>query len=313
MGDSSKWKYRPNMINIETVQGCNRHCDFCGTMGMEDKIHRADMETIIHTLKLIRDADLNCQIRLAGHGEPTLHPKLVQIVRTIRQYLPKTTIHLFTNGTVIEKKPSLVDDLFGAGLNNLIVDEYSDHPVGIFVRTDPTCLKYEIVEQGAGTHLFSDKNPKARRICIVPPIDGNKNTVNRKLCNQCGAALPPLKEQNGKKCSVIFREMTVRWDGNIAICCNDFRGYYRVTNIMLCQKLEQAWFHKRFESARKYLYYGKRDFFPCSVCDVLPNRPGLLPDWSGKGTMPAPTAADREIVNLRCEPCSVIRKREWEA
>lgn len=312
MSDSKNWKYRPNMVNIETVQGCNRRCTFCGTMGMEKKIHRVDLQTIIHTMELIKAAQLNCSIRLAGHGEPTLHPQLPKIIHIIRSYLKKTTIHLFTNGTVIEKKPELVDSLFRAGLNNLIVDEYTDHPVGVFIRSNSICQKYDIVDQKAGVPLFADKNPNKRRICIVPPIDGDKNTVNRKLCNQCGAALPPLKEQNHKKCTVVFREMTVRWNGDIAICCNDFRGYYKVTNIMQCTSFEQAWFHKRFESARKFLYLGDRSFFPCDVCDVLPSRPGLLPDWSGRGTMPKPTQVDRDVVSIRHKPCSVIELRPWE-
>lgn len=311
MSDSKKWKYRPNSINIETVQGCNRRCHFCGTMGMEKKIHLASIKTITHTANLIKGANLNCQIRLAGHGEPTLHPDLPKIIKILRATLPTTPISMFTNGTVIERKPELIDVYFSCGLNNLIVDEYSDHLVGQFIETDQTCAKYNIVRQGSGTPMFN-KDYKSKRICIMPPIDMDGNTINRKLCNHMGAGLPPLKIALQKKCSVIFRELTVRWDGKIAICCNDFRGYYPVTNINDCVLFEHAWFHPRFESARKYLILGDRSFFPCNVCDVLPNRPAFLPDWKGKVVLDKPSATDREIVTKRYEPCSVIEKREWE-
>ena len=310
--NAKEWIYKPNSINIETVQGCNRRCDFCGTMGMEKKIHFVDLSTVEYTLRLIKKANYFPRIRLAAHGEPTLHPKISNIVCMIRQYLPKSQIHLFTNGTVIEKRPEIVDALFDAGLNNLNVDEYSDHLVGKFIRSNQICRKYPIADQGAGVHLLNLKNHKEKRITIVPPIDGDKNTMNRRICNQCGAAQPPLESPMNKKCTVIFREMTVRHDGNIAICCNDFRGYYFVTNIFECDSLQDAWFHPRFESARKFLYQGNRGFFPCNICDVRGIRVGLLPDSSGQKTMPQPNDEDRRIVELRYDPLAIIEKRPWE-
>lgn len=309
--DSSTWEYKPNSINIETVQGCNRRCTFCGTMGMEKKLHFVELPTVVHTVNLIKNANLKCRIRLAGHGEPLLHPEISKIISIIRLYLPKHPITLFTNATVIEKRPEIVDELFNAGLNNLLVDEYSDHRVGEFVRNNEICKKYHIVEQGAGTRMF-EVTYKDKRICIVPPIDGDKNTINRKICNQCGAATPPLKQPVNKRCSVVFREITVRNDGNVAMCCNDFRGYYKVANILDYQELVDLWFHERFESARKYLIKGDRSFFPCNVCDVRPSRPGLLPDWNGKVKLEEPTDADREVVTRNSEPLAVIEKREWE-
>lgn len=308
----NNWDYRPNTINIETVQGCNRRCEFCGTMGMEKKIHFISKEVLVHTLKLIRGAGYSPKIRLAAHGEPTLNPQIIEIIYNIRGALPKSQIHLFTNGTVIEKKPEIVDGMFEAGLNNLIVDEYTDHLVGEFIRNNDICKKYKIVEQGAGVGLF-DVKTSDHRICITPPIDGDKNTRNRKLCNHLGAALPPLeKPLEGKKCTVIFREMTIRHDGNIAICCNDFRGYYFVTNILECKSLKEAWFHPRFESARRFLYRGDRSFFPCNLCDVIGNRVGLLPDPGGKLEMPKPTEEDRLIVDKRYPALAVVEKRPWE-
>lgn len=310
--NAKEWIYKPNSFNIETVQGCNRRCEFCGTMGMEKVLHFVEMNTIKHTLKLIQEANYVPRIRLGAHGEPTLHPNICNIVKAIRTALPKSPISLFTNGTVIAKKPELIDGLFRAGLNNLIVDEYSDSPMGKFIRANPIAQKYKIVEQGEGTSLLIGIKNSDKRICIVPPIDGDNNTINRRICNQCGAATPPLKKPMNKKCSVIFREMTIRWDGNIAICCNDFRGYYFVTNIMECKHLEDAWFHPRFESARKILYKGERSFFPCNVCNVRGNRVGLLPDCAGKKDMPKPTEKDYEIARKVYPPLAVIEKRSWE-
>lgn len=308
------WPYKPNIIQIETVQGCNRKCDFCGTRGIERGFHYAEPQTIRHTARLIREAGINTRILLAGHGEPTMHPHIVAVVRILRKQLPKTMLHLFTNGTIIEKKPEMVIELFNAGLNDLIFDEYSDSRIGEFVRADSICRSFTIVEQQAGVPLFCDKDVSAQRICIVPPIDGEGNTASRKLNNHCGAGMRELEKPLKKTCSILFRDMFVRWDGNIAICCNDFRGEYPVTNINKCRTLHEAYFHDRFESARRIIMTGDRAaVHPCDVCSTKPIRPGLLPDARGQMEMPKPTEKDYIIAGAKQKPLAKIVRREWEA
>lgn len=55
------WPYKPNMVQIETVQGCNRRCKFCGTMGIERAFYYTEIETVKHT----------CKSRPSGGGENT--------------------------------------------------------------------------------------------------------------------------------------------------------------------------------------------------------------------------------------------------
>ena len=307
------WPYKPNIIQIECVQGCNRHCSFCGTAGIEGKLHYVKPQTIKHTCRLIREAGLTSRILLAGHGEPTLHPHIAQVIQLIRSELPQNTIHLFTNGTRIAIQPEMTAKLFAAGLNDLIFDEYSDSRIGVFVRNDEICRHYPIVEQGAGTPLFAGKNPKLQRICIVPPIDEAHNTVNRKIENHCGAGGPGREQPYQQLCSTIFRDIFIRYDGNIAICCNDFRGQYYVTNINRCEKFEEAWLHERLEAARRFIMARDRSaIFPCCICDTKPIRAGLLPDARGQLKLQRPTERDRILVSQRHPPLAVIREREWE-
>ena len=310
---NTEWPYKPNIVQIEAVQGCNRTCSFCGTAGMERAFYFADLKTIEHTCKLISEAKLNCRILLAGHGEPTLHKRISEIISTIRKYLPENMIHLFSNGTIIEKHPEITKNLFDAGLNDLIFDEYSDHRVGEFVLRDKICNMYPIVKQQKGVPLFGEKNFKSKRICIVPPIDGSGNTMNRALENHCGAGTPPTEKPYQKQCPLVFRDFYVRWDGNVAICCNDFRGEYFVVNINECNRFADAWFHERMESARRFLMIGDRaSIFPCSICNSRPIRPGLLPDSSGKLMIPKPNEKDLEIVSYKYNPLAKIVRRDYE-
>ena len=124
--------------------------------------------------------------------------------------------------------------------------------------------------------------------------------------------MPPIKTPLSRKCSIIFRDFFIRYDGNIAICCNDFRGEYYVCNIKDCCTFEEAYYHPRLEAARRRLMANDRNFYPCSVCNEKPIREGLLPDKSGKCKMPEPTQEDKKLTEMRYPPLSKIRKREWE-
>ena len=300
-----KWPYWPYTIQFELVQGCNRRCQFCGSRGIDQRIRMADIGTARRLFEMVRDAGLTSRILLAGHGEPTLHPDVVAIVEAARSIMPEQTISMFTNGTVIEKRPSLVDELFDAGLNDLNFDEYDDHRVGEFVRGDGTCAKYEVCELGPGVPLLAPKNPKGRRILITPPIDGDDGS--RSFTNHCGAGLPPLAKPMEKRCTTVFRDLFVRWDGSVAICCNDFRGEYPVTSISEHESLHDVYFHERLEAARRILNVGGRGaIHPCRVCDDRPTRVGLLP------ITPEPTDGDYATAAEEREPLTEAVPREWE-
>jgi len=301
-------EYYPFCIQIEFVQGCNRQCSFCGTRGIERRIHFVEANTLIHTAKLLAQFNFTGRILLAGHGEPTLHPHTAACVRIIRRFLPKCDISLFTNGYSVLKDYRQIERLFDAGVNTLMFDEYRDNIIGDTIARFPTAKKYGVERLVPGVQMF---NGAKRRILIAPPVDDNV-TASHKLCNHCGAGMQPLKQPIEQRCSIIFRDFFVRWDGGIAICCNDFRGEYPVTNIMECKTFEQAYYHPRLEAARRRLMQRDRNFKPCDVCNERPVRPGLLPDKAGQMRMPEPTAKDYELTNRQQKPLAVIRKREWE-
>ena len=125
-----KRPYYPFCVQIEFEQGCNRDCKFCGTAGMEKKFYFADETTILHTAELLKGFGYKGRILLAGHGEPTLHPNIAKLVGIIRGELPKAHISLFTNGAGIFKNPMLIHQIFSAGADAVMFDEYSDSRIG---------------------------------------------------------------------------------------------------------------------------------------------------------------------------------------
>ena len=314
-------EYTPNSLQIELVQGCNRQCNFCGVQGMEHKIHFTTKEILTRQLELISKAPYQPRIQLIGHGEPTLHPKFFSCVKMIRKALPKHYIQVYTNGYLIRKDLANVCKMFESGINDITLDEYKDSKFDDESITQllqdfeqNTGIHVNFVRMGKGIPLYGPKTHTKYRLLIVPAIDESKIAISRSLNNHCGAGLPPNKKLKDRPCTRIFRELIFRWDGWADLCCADYRGHYPVVNVMdeSVSCLDDIWRHPRLESARRVLYHDHRVFFPCNMCDLLPIREGLLPDYKGQQRLEEPTEEDYQIVTEKHETLSVMSPRPWE-
>lgn len=313
--------YKPNTVQVELVQGCNRTCQFCGSNGFERKLHYISKSVLSRECELIAESGYNPRILLAGHGENTLHPKFYSCIRTMRRILPNHWIQILTNGYLVKKDITAICKMFDAGINDVTLDEYSDSKFNddeiqamLDEYEEETGTHVEFVRMQKGVPLYAPKQPKKHRLLVIPAIDESEICVSRKLTNHCGAGMPPRDDYADRKCTRIFREMSFRWDGWVAMCCQDFRGQYPVANCMDedIKCFDDLWRHPRYEAARRILFHDHRTFFPCNICDHIPMREGLLPDHLGKQKMEKPTKEDYKIVTEKHEPLTKLRPRKWE-
>ena len=316
----------PFSIQVEFTEGCNRGCSFCGLRGMRktgtEPFYFMTKDTATRIADEIVRVGWNSRIIFSMHGEPTLNKNWLNIIRLFRSKLPKATLSIMTNGYGIVHNedmdvPTILSKLTKFGLNDLIVDTYSPNDDGNQLKDicESEGIKYQIL--GKGVPLYSSSSSKFR-ILFNPPIQTDEGAaINRHLCNHCGAAAPLDYSYDGKRCARPFREMTFRYDGSVALCCNDFRGQYPIGNIME-QAIDEIWQSKKFQAARILLYAGERSaFVPCKGCNALSHRVGLLPDLKGKQEMPEPTDKIRAYaakVAEENEPlCGAnFVKRKWE-
>ena len=296
----------PYCIQVELTEGCNLACAFCGIAairknganGPKDKRgKKSDPYKYLtysnaHTLAIkLKQATTihkwNPRIEMAMHGEPTMNPYFKDI-----------------------------DDLMEAGINVLLLDNYEGIKICDKVRE-----QYKGVYRIREYPLHKEANPHRRRkpedhdIVVVQDIamatKGNHSTLN----NHAGSAFPKNDRANGKRCAKVFRELSVRWDGNVAICCNDWPGFYRCGNIFEDEvTFESIWQSDPFMAARKKLYHGMRNFGPCAGCDAVSYRPGLLPDPKGQLDLEKPDKKDDLIIEaaLREGPYTKAIPRPWE-
>lgn len=318
----------PFSIQIELTEGCNRGCEFCGLRGMREKgtkpLYYMEKDVATRIAEEIKRVGWNSRLIFSMHGEPTLNQNWLRIIKLFRKILPKAKISVMTNGYYIRRHgvntgefKEVIEEVRNVGVNDLIIDMYTENDDGhqIMSACDKENVKYEVL--GKGVLLYGNSHSKMR-ILFNPPIQTDEGAaINRHLCNHCGAAAPLDYSYEGKRCARPFREMTFRYNGAVALCCNDFRGQYPIGNIME-RDIDDLWHDKRFKAARILLYAGERGaFVPCKGCNALSHRVGLLPDLLGKQEMPEPTDKVRAFASSVADTEEPLCgddfvKREWE-
>lgn len=323
----------PNCVQIELVEGCNLGCSFCGLQhirdnganGPERKHGKASafkflteemMEEIgLQLFKAVEEYNWNPRIELAMHGEPTMHPDYVGMVKMLRGYLPKASIQMTSNGGGLLRGAGMasnINALMEAGLNVLSLDNYDGIKIVDKILqgyNGPYPVKKYPQDKLANPH--TRRKPSVHEVVVIHDLELATKGNHSIVYNHAGGSFPPNDDAAGKRCVKPFRELSIRWDGNIAMCCNDWPGRYKIGHVS--EGLEALWQGAGFMAARRALLQGNRTFDPCKGCDYTGYRLGLLPDKLGKKSLPLPTAETWETIE-QCtsgEPYTPAIKRPW--
>lgn len=293
----------PFALQMEPVEGCNLQCSFCAiaSIGM-GKVKRGTEKIMTEEIAKsvafqVKAAGWNPRVEFAMHGEPTLHPYLPALIAPFVSYYTLVT----SNGggllidTVMEVKA-----LFAAGLNTLALDDYeTNRMIERFLANighDYGISPFEVFFYPEDKKASPHTRYSGQRIIILKDLTEATAGTHSDVHNSAGDAGPLDRSMNGARCAKPFREIAVRWNGDVAICCNDWPGTYKIGNVME-EGLEAIWQHERMQAARKALYNGRRDMIPvCDGCTAKSYRVGLLPDKKGKVDLPMPTFDDLQII-----------------
>ncbi len=282
---------KPWSIQLELTEGCNRRCSFCGIHSLyrekEDVGYRF---MTIETARMIAK-DLNkwlgkIRLEFALQGEPLLNPNYNKIFQIFRNEFPKCQIMVTTNADPLKKHPGFNKEkllaLFQSGVNILVADYYGekwDTSYKEFVNN----LKNDFVNV---YDFYKDKpkvwqyvSPKAAYIVTID--NTNERNFFRSLNNQAGNTNPDLIQIKNdmpqkKKCHLPFREIAIKFDGSVMMCCMDWQRE-AIMGQFPEQTYKQIWNGPLFDKVRKMLYQGRRDLLsPCDRCNYHPVKVGLI-------------------------------------
>jgi len=303
----------PNVFQFELTEGCNLWCSFCGIRGIRKRPGQYKFMKVSFVEKVMRqlqELEWTVRFELAGRGEPLKNPNYMKILRIIRRYAPGCSIQMCTNGAeLLSDTTRKVDELLEV-VNILGLDSY-----------DYANIVPRIIERYKGKHgifywpernLYGRANVNSHEIVIIPDISAGRLSM-RFMVNQCGASGPLDYRFLKSRCQRLFREIYVRDDGLVPLCCNDWRGEYIVGDLNK-ETVGDIWSGPRFVAARKIVLHEGRRYRPCLGCTARVARAGMLPDKWGQKTMPMVTSKDRAIVKetLSKGPATIPVLRSWE-
>jgi len=314
----------PFSIQVEPTEGCNLRCGFCGIRGIREKgtsgalsgpYSYMAVDTAHALARQVAAAGWSSRIEFAMHGEPTMNPDLPAIISAFRSRLPKQSIMVTTNGIPLLDRGlrASILALINAGANTIAIDDYAPHRVAPTVRGER--WPFPVMEYPADKHGNPHVRFSGQRIVIVEDIAQAETGTHSTLNNHAGSAAPPNTKRQAQVCTLPFREMSVRYNGQVALCCNDWRGQYPIGDA--AADLLAVWNSPQFMAARRILLAeGRKDITPCAGCDYRGTRVGLLPlqDGSGRAELGEPTEADRKMVADQAGTTTLapVVLRRWE-
>lgn len=318
-------QHEPNTVKVEMTEGCNLRCGMCGIQGIREKAGGPysfmPVEMAQQIAVKMATAGWRSKIEFTLRGEPLMNPNAAAIVAAFRKELPRQHIMITSNAIPLLRGGvhKNVGELFEAGLNILALDAYRNSAKAIEqVRQINSIPIHDYNESGEGRSPYKRVKAKEQFIVIIQDFEtavmGGAKVGTKIGNNHCGAGMPYTAAPLAKRCARPFRELTVRWDGNVMLCCNDWRGVYKCGNISDYETIDELWNNAAFLAARKKLYHRDRDFGACKGCDNTSFRVGLLPDPGGKDELPVAGKKDEEAIERAVAGGPYTRPvlRPWE-
>lgn len=237
-------------IEIETFNRCNGTCSFCPVNKLVDSRKEQKMEITLFKkiINELHDMEYQGHLALFSNNEPLLDERIVEMNHYARGMLPQATIYLFTNGILlnIELLEKLLPDL-----DELIIDNYSER----LKMIKPVERIYEYV---------SDKPDMKNKIAIV--IRDPQEVLTTR-----GGDSPNrnnILSYPNDTCALPFRQMVIRPDGRVSLCCNDPLGKMTLGRLDK-QSIKEVWFGTAYSEIRKKIANGRDNIEHCSRCDTF--------------------------------------------
>lgn len=280
---------RPWMIQIELVCGCNLQCDFCANVSLPDKgktLHFMKPKTFMNIVEGLKIFGDKMRIAFAMRGEPTLHPKIYKYTKYLKKAIPGSQITVVTNG--IKLNTTDIKRFFDAGGNIVSIDCYGNTYNKFKERfvSFPQC-QWKLYDYRE-FNIWQYHNKDIKIVSLIPDIvDDHSNT--RTFTNQCDCISDAAYDKYGiqrpisggleKKCTNPFRELSIRYNGDMMICCKDWVSNKMVIANANINNIGEEWFNnKKLNMARKLLLNKCRSFHPCDKCTYFGGfRQGFLP------------------------------------
>lgn len=251
--DKMKEKTFPlfDMIEIETINRCNGRCSFCPVNRTNDsRPYKLMSDKMFYSIiQQLHDLNYTGQIDLFSNNEPLLDKRIVKFCSHTREDVPKAFLVLYTNGTLLT-----VETFIGLmkSLDSLIIDNYVDN-LDDYKLIKPVQELYDRFKDDQYNNVeihIRDANE------VLFTRGGNSpNRTKLTLTTNCPCTLP-------------YRQMVIRPDGKISLCCADTLGEMTLGDVEK-MSLVEIWNNDIYKKIRADLLKSRSLIKLCSGCDAL--------------------------------------------
>lgn len=235
-------------IEIETVNRCNGECSFCPVNKKVDPRPLKKMEDTLFKkiVKELHDLDYSEHVAIYSNNEPLIDSRSVEFNEYLREQVPNAKIYMHTNGTLLTKEKFL---RLIAVLDELIIDNYNDD--------------LELLPAAKMVKEYCDEHPEVTSKVTIAMRKQHEILTTR------GGKAPnrtDMVSYGETRCSLPFRQMVIRPDGKLSLCCNDALGSKTVGDLTK-QTMVEAWYGEEYQKMREKIYLGRKNIDICKYCD----------------------------------------------
>lgn len=239
-------------IEIETLNRCNNVCSFCPVNKNDDtrafrKMDEALFREIIKKLQMV---NYQGSIGIYSNNEPFLDERICDFARIAKERMPQNHLYLYTNGILltVEKFKEIMQYL-----DRMYIDNYND----ALKLIKPVKIIYDFAKNDV---QYKDKvRIRLRKLNDVLFTRGGQAP------NRITDRIEPLRFG----CLLPFRQMVVRPDGKVSLCCNDALGKMTMGDLNT-ESIEEIWNSDQYSSIRCALTKGREGVTAlCTNCDSL--------------------------------------------
>ncbi|MBT8720403.1 radical SAM/SPASM domain-containing protein [Brachyspira hyodysenteriae] len=199
-------KYFFHAVSFEISTYCNRKCWYCPNKDNETPKEYMSLEIFHHAVEELKKLKFSGSIIYNIYGEPLFDERLEYFVQYIKDNLPNATSLLISNGDIlnIDRAKSLLH----AGMDKFIITVHDKNPERNLERLKPVkeFLKEKMILQVSSDLQLVNRGG-------IVDISNAKNKFNAKKC-------PSIKN------------IQIKRNGDIILCCHDYYAKYVMGNIM---------------------------------------------------------------------------------
>ncbi len=224
-------------VLIETRTDCNNHCPFCPHAFNKKPLRIMEWSCFTTIIDQLCEMNYNGRVALMLSNEPLLDDRLEDMIDYAKSKSQRLFLDITTNGKLLSVE--LIDNLFRLGLDNININDYRGD-------RDKNPEKWSLYLEPI--HAAYGNNPK---------VSFKRRRLDEALPNYAGNIPQTFNKEDFGFCNYPFRKLTIAYNGNVLLCCDDFMYNTCFGNVMN-DKLIDCWNNPKLNAIRLSLLDDKR-------------------------------------------------------